>query len=773
LRKEDRRLLTGAGCYSADCFAPDQVHAVVVRSPHAHAAIRSIDTLDALRMPGVHAVLTGADYAADGLKPLPHTPLPFSPPDISLEGREGISPRLTQHVPLPNDRARFVGEGIAVVIAETLDAAKDGADAVVVEYEELPAAVHVAQATRNGATLIWPDFDSNVCVDVAVGDAEATEAAFRSAAHVVQIDTWIPRVTAVPMEPRAVLATFDGDSGQYTLHAGAGGVVRLRRDLAGALNVPEERVRVSAGDIGGNFGSKNATSPEYPMLLWASRRVGRPVSWVCERRESFLSDYQGRDLAVSAELALDRTGKFLALRGSNTSNVGAYVASLVPLTKGVETMTGVYDIPHAHFRARAVFTNTPPTYPYRSAGRPEAMFVIERLIDMAASQFGFDRVELRRKNLIHNKTAPYANPLGITYDPGSYADTMELALEAANWSTFKARQREARRRGKLRGIAVSNYIEVTGGAPRERADIDVRQDGVIEVAIGTLSSGQGHETSFAQLLGEWLHVPLESVRLVTGDTNRITIGGGSHAGRSMRFATIVVARASTDLVAKAKKVAAFLFDCPECELQFGEGGFSKAKTDRVISLFEIAAASKERTDLPLELRGPLTAAADETRRSGAFPYGCQVCEVEVDVETGSVELVGVVAVDDVGCAINPMILHGQTHGGFVQGAGQALMEKCHYDQDSGQLLSASFMDYAMPRATSVPNIHARISETPSPEQPIGVRAGGEGGTTPALAAICNAVVNALSSYGVTHLELPITSPQVWRAIQAGNRNQAE
>ncbi len=765
LRREDQRLLTGTGRYSADRTADGQVHAVMVRSPHAHANIDSIVTDAARGVAGVLAVLTGADLAADGLKPLPHTPLPFSPPDIALEGRGGIAPRLTRHMPMAQERARFVGEVVAVVIGETLEAAKDGAEAVDVAYRELPAMVEVEQAEAAGAARIWPDFSDNVCVDVPVGDEILATAAFGTATHIVRLETWIPRVTAATMEPRAALASFDPATGQYALHAGAGGAVRLRRDLAGALNVPEQQVRVIAEDIGGNFGSKNATSPEYPLLLWAARRAGRPVAWVCERREAFLSDYQGRDLTVTAELALDADGRFLALRGVNTSNVGAYVASLIPLTKGVETMSGVYDIPCAHFRARAVFTNTPPTYPYRSAGRPEAMCVIERLIDLAAAQCGFDRVELRRMNLIADKAMRYANPLGITYDPGDYRGTMEQALAAADWSGFAQRKSDAVKRGLRRGIAVANYIEVTGGAPREKAAITVHPEGIVELAIGTLSSGQGHETSFAQLVREWMHVPADCVRLITGDTDRISVGGGSHAGRSMRFASIVVGKASGELIARARRIAAVLFECAESDLDYGEAGFTKLNTDRAINLFEVACAASERSDLPQELRGALTASADETRRAGAFPYGCQVCEVEVDPDLGTVRLERVVAVDDVGRAVNPMILHGQTHGGFVQGAGQALMERCHYDPSSGQLLSASFLDYAIPRADVLPDIQAHISELPSPELPIGIRAGGEGGTTPALAVICNAVVHALSQDGVTHLEMPITAERVWRAVR--------
>jgi carbon-monoxide dehydrogenase large subunit len=763
-RKEDFRLLTGAGCYSADTVEPNQSYAFMLRSPHAHANVTSIDCREALAMRGVLAVLTGQDFENDGLKWLPHTPLPFAPPDISLEGRGGISPQLTKHFPIQAKIIRYIGEIVAVVVATSLDAAKDAADAIVTDYEMLPAVIEARDALCSDAPRLWADIPANTCVDVPVGNAEETEAAFAKARYVVKIDTWIPRVTAVPMEPRAALATFDSGLGCYCLRAGAGGVVRLRRDLAFALDVPEDRVRVVSRDIGGNFGSKNATSPEYPLLLWAARRVGRPVKWICDRTEAFLSDYQGRDLLVVAELALDAKGNFLALRGDNISNVGAYVASLVPLTKGVETMTSVYRIPHAYFRARAVLTNTPPTYPYRSAGRPEAMFVIERLIDMAAAECGLDRLELRRQNLIP-RGAPYANPLGITYDGGHFADTMDKAARLASWSTIALRKTASCRHGKLRGIGIANYIEVTSGAPREKAVVTVDPAGFIEMKIGTLSSGQGHETSFAQLLCEWLHVPFDSVRLVTGDTDQISVGGGSHSGRSMRFAGIVVGKAAAQIVERATRIAAVLFECANEDVIFRDGSFTKPNTDRSIHLFEIAAAAQ--TDLvPTNLQGPLSGTSDETVKQAGFPYGSQVCEVEIDPDTGAISLVAAVAVDDVGRAVNPLILHGQTHGGFVQGAGQALLERCHYDRHSGQLLSASFMDYAMPRASFLPNIISDLSEIPAPGNVLGIRAGGEGGTTPALGAICNAVVDALAGHGVTHCELPITAERVWRAIQA-------
>jgi carbon-monoxide dehydrogenase large subunit len=520
---------------------------------------------------------------------------------------------------------------------------------------------------------------------------------------------------------------------------------------------------VTAQDIGGNFGTRNPFYPEFALVCWAARRLARPVKWTCERSESFLSDYQGRDLAVQAELALDADGHFLALRGVNTSNVGAHTVSFVALSKGVELMSSVYKIPAAHFRARAVMTNTPPTNSYRSAGRPEAMFVIERLIDIAATQCGFDRVSLRRRNLVPERPRSFVNPLGLTCDGGGYKKAMDAALALADWQGFAKRKRETRRNGRLRGIGLANYIELTSGAPRERTEITVALNGFVDVVIGTLSSGQGHETSFAQLVTEWLGVPFERVRLVTGDTDTVAAGGGSHSGRSMRMAGIVIGNATADIVAKGKRIVGHIAECDAKDVDFKDGRF--AANGRTLDLFEVANAAITRNDLPDELRGPLTAVSDVTFTGGGFPFGTHVCEVEVDPDTGAVDLLRYAAVDDVGRAVNPLILHGQAHGGIAQGVGQALWEECCYDPANGQLLSGSFLDYTMPRADTLPSFATEIGETPSPLNPLGIRSGGEGGTTPALAVVVNAIVDALSEFGVTHIEMPATSERVWRAIR--------
>jgi carbon-monoxide dehydrogenase large subunit len=771
LRKEDLRLLTGKGCYSDDFNLPGQIYAVMVRSPHAHAIIRSIDATRALALPGTLAVLTGADAAADGLRSIIHTPVSGSPPDIPLNNSDGSEKRISPHLPLPTDRARFVGEAVAMVIAETLAIAKDAAERVVVDYEPLPAVTGAVAATNAAAPLLWDDIPANLSVDALVGDAAATEAAFARARHVVRLETWIQRVTGVPMEPRAALGDYDAATSRYTLYAGGGGGVRPKQTLAAVLGVPEDRVRAISRDVGGNFGTRNAVFPEFPLVVWAARRLGLPVKWTAERSEAFTSDYQGRDLAVEAEIALDADGTILAMRGSNISNLGAHTVSFVPLTKGVELMTGVYRIPAAHFRARAAHSTTPPTNPYRSAGRPEAMFVIERLLDKAARLHGFDRVALRRRNLIPAEAMPFPNALGMRYDSGEYESVMDKALALGDWSGFARRREESRARGLLRGIGVANYVEATSGFPREWTEIIVRPDGV-EVAIGTLASGQGHETSFAQLVTEWLGVPFQSIKLVTGDTDRVLAGGGSHSGRSMRYASIVIGIATDAIIENGRQIASLILEASPLDLAFAAGRFTVKGTDRSIGIFEIAAAALTRRDLPPELQGPLSAIGDETQRVCAFPYGCHVCEVEIDPETGVVALQRYAAVDDVGRAVNPLILHGQAHGGIVQGVGQALLEQCVYDAESGQLLSGSFMDYAMPRARDMPSFATEISEVPSPTNRLGIRAGGEGGTTPALAVVINAIVDALADYGVTHVEMPATPERIWRAIQASKTERA-
>jgi carbon-monoxide dehydrogenase large subunit len=763
-RREDLRLVRGAGRYTADENLPDQVYAVMVRSPHAHAVICAIGKDKALAAPGVLAVLTGADFLADRLNPIPHKVWSQHPAETPLKDREGTSFYEALHYPLPSDKARFVGEGVAMVVAETVNAAKDAAELVEIDYEALPAVTETIAAARQDAPHVHAT-PSNVCLDAKIGDDAATEAAFGRAAHVTRFETWVRRVTGVPMEPRATLAAFDPGTGRYTVYAGNGGAVRLKHDLATILNVEPDNVHVLMGDVGGNFGTRGMIYGEFALVAWAAKKVGRPVKWIIERHESFASDYQARDLAVEAELALDAKGRFLAMRGSNLGNLGGHPTNFSMVQKGVQMMSSIYRMPAAHFRARATLSNTSPTRPYRSAGRPEVIFVIERLIDLAARECGIDRVALRRRNLVKVSEMPYTNPFGVEYDNGDYIGAMDMALKLGDWDGFRKRRAEAKKRGKCRGIGVANYVDISTGVPREKAEITVKPEGVVELVIGVTSQGQGHETSFAQLICEWLGVPIESVQLVAGDTDRVSVGGGAHSGRGMRLGSIVIKKSSDDIIEKGLRIAEHVLEAARGDIEFRNGRFAVKGTNHTIGLFEVARVAAERTDLPDDLRGPLAAECDETVAEGSYPYGCQVCEVEVDPETGAVKLVNYSAVDDVGRAVNPMIIHGQVHGGIAQGAGQALMEHAHYDPESGQLLTASFMDYAMPRASDLPFYQTELSEIPSSTHPLGIRPAGEGGTVPALAVIINAIVDALSELGVRHVEMPATPQRVWQAIQ--------
>lgn len=764
-RREDQRLITGRGRYSDDATLSGEAHAVMLRSPHAHAAIAGIDAAAARAMPGVLAVLTGVEMRQDGLQPIPHAVWSRHPAELDLPNADGSEAPIPPHFCMATDEVRHVGEIVAMVVADSVTAAKDAAECIQVDYRPQPVVIHALTAAQPDAPHTRNDLASNVLIDSLLGDAAATEAAFARAAHAAQLTTWIQRVAGVPMEPRAALGEYDTATGHYTLHAGAGGAARPKGDLVTVLGVPNDNLRMVMHEVGGNFGTRGATNPEFALVLWAARRVGRPVKWTCERSEYFICDYQARDLAATAELALDADGKFLAMRGSLVSNVGAYPIAFGPLQKGMEIVSSIYHVPSVLFRARAAMTNTVPTRPYRSSGRPEVMYVMERLIDLAARNSGFDRIALRRRNLIPQSALPYRNPMGMVYDSGDYGGVMERTLELADWSGFEDRRAEAAARGQCRGIGIANYVDTATGVPRERAEVTIQPEGVVEVVLGTVSQGQGHETSFAQLMVEWLGVPLDSVQLVTGDTARVSVGGGAHSGRALRLGSIVMLNASRLILEKAQRIASHVLEVAVGDLEFANGRFTVAGTDRSLGLFEIARVALERGDLPEELRGKLDAISDETIPEASFPYGCHVCEVEVDPDTGVTRIVRYTAVDDVGRAVNPMIVHGQVHGGIVQGVGQAMGEQCVYDPESGQLLSGSFMDYTMPRADTLPFFTTELSEIPSTTHPLGIRPAGEGGTTPALGVMVNAVVDALSPFGVTHVEMPLTAERVWHAIR--------
>jgi aerobic carbon-monoxide dehydrogenase large subunit len=762
VRKEDMRLLTGQGKFTDDFALPGQLYAAMVRSPYPHARIVRIDAVQARTVPGVLGVFTGVDCESDRLGGIPHNPLPQTKYDMKLNAPMGRPVFIGPHMLLPRDRARHVGEAVAMVVAASRAAAQDAAELVAVEYSELPWVIDSRQAALPDAPLLWDEVPDNVFIDTWFGNREATDRVFASADHVVKASFHAQRVTAVAMEPRAALADFDRASGRYTLYAGSGGAVRQKRELAQVLAIDPDKLRVLSYDVGGNFGSRNRVFVEFGLVLWAAGKFGRPVKYTAARSESFISDYQGRDLVTDVELAIRADGKFLAMRASNLSNAGARCVSLSPLGKGSGLVSGSYDIPVASLRSRAVFTNTMPTQAYRSSGRPEVTYAIERVIDLAAAKLKMDPIELRRRNLVSPTQMPYQNPVGSRYDSGTYESNMALAMRIADWEGFAARQEVARNRGRLLGRGLANYVESSIGAPRERAEMEVLPTGRVRVVIGTQPSGQGHETSFAQVVASLLGVPIGSVEVVMGDTDIVSVGGGSHSGRSMRHAATVMSIGARDLIAQGNLLASALFEVDGADIEFKGGAFRVMGTDRQIGFLELAREAARR-----DATTRLATIADNEMHDPVFPNGCAICECEIDPETGVLTLTRYAAVDDVGRCINPMIVHGQTHGGIAQGVGQALWEQCFLDPQSGQPLCGSLMDYVLPRADQLPMFETEIVEVLSPTNPFGIKAGGEGGTTPALAVVVNAIVNALSPYGVSDLQMPVTSESIWRAIRGG------
>ena len=766
-RKEDERLLTGKGRFTDDFSLPGQVFASMVRSPYAHAAIRGVDVAAARQMPGVLAVLTGADCEAEGLGQINHSPLPSTQFDMKLHGPGGADAFIGVHTLLPADKARYVGEALAMVVAETKAQADEAAEAVAIDFEPLPAVTATEAAAAPDAPRVWDQTGGNVFIETFFGDKDATDAAFAKADRIVRKSFNIGRVTGVPLEPRSALGAFEPSTGRYTVYAGSGGAVRQKRELAAILNVSPDNVRVLSYDVGGNFGTRNRLYVEFGLVAWAAKKVGRPVKYTAERSESFLSDYQGRDLISELELAVKNDGTFLGLRASNLSNVGARCVSLSPLSKGSGIITGSYRIPVAHLRSRAVFSNTPPTNAYRSSGRPEAIFAIERLVEIAAQELDIDSVELRRRNLVTSEEMPYRNAVGMVYDSGDYLKSLDMVMGLTDWDGFENRKAEAKARGKLLGRGLCHYVESSIGTPVEQSEIHVRGDEQrVDLVIGTQPSGQGHETSFAQVAAEWLGVPTDEVQIVLGDTDVVKVGGGSHSGRSMRMAGTVIVKTADALIAKGKKLASLVMEAAEGDIEFADGRFSIAGTDRSIGLYELASAAAKRNDLPEELQGGLSHTESNEMHTPVFPNGCQLCEVEIDEETGAVQIVRYASVDDVGRAINPLIVDGQTHGAIVQGVGQALWEQCVFDE-SGQPLCGSFMDYGMPKADHFPDFKTALNEVPSPTNPLGVKAGGEGGTTGAPGVIGNAVMDALRPCGVKDLPMPFTAHKIWQAMRNG------
>jgi aerobic carbon-monoxide dehydrogenase large subunit len=774
-RKEDERLVTGKGRFTDDFNLDGQAYAAMVRSPHPHARIVAIDVAAAKAMPGVLGVFTGADCAADGLAPIPHDPVPKTKYDMKLTGPGGGAVFAGPHVLLPADRVRHVGEAVAMAVAATKARAMDAAEAIAVRYQELPFVLHSEDAMAVGAPALWDEAADNICVDTSFGDATATDRAFARAAHVVSRKFHIGRVTGVPLEPRGALGAYDAATGRYMLYAGSGGAVRQKHELATVLGIAPENLRVLSFDVGGNFGTRNRVFVEFGLVLWAAKKLGRPVKFTATRAEAFLSDYQGRDLVSEVALALDKDGRILAMRAVNISNVGAHCVSLSPLSKGAGLIPGSYAIPVTHLRALAVFTNTMPTQAYRSSGRPEVTYAIERLVDIAADELGGDRIALRRKNLIGPRAMPYRNAVGMVYDSGRYQENMAWAMDIADWKGFAARRREARRRGKLLGLGLANYVESSIGAPREQARIKVQPEGRVDVIIGTQPSGQGHETSFAQVISDLLFVPGDAVRIILGDTDVVQVGGGSHSGRSMRHAATVFSKAAVALIGKGKEIAALVMGTAPENVSFNDGRFAARDTNRTFDFFELACEfAREATQLalPENLKDGLAVVTDNEMHDPVFPNGTAICEVEIDPDTGEMRITRYASVDDVGRCINPLIVHGQTHGAIAQGVGQAMSEQIYLDPDSGQPLTGSLMDYAMPRADMLPAFTVEIAEVLSPTNPLGIKAGGEGGTTAAPAAVVSGILDALRPLGVREIAMPATPYAIWSAIQKAKAEKA-
>ena len=760
-RFEDVRLLRGEGRFHDDVNLPGQTHAVLVRSTHAHARILGIDAAAARRAPGVLAIVTGGDLAREGLGTMRMT-LKRTRPD-------GSPMWAPPHHGLVRDRARYVGDPVALVVAATRAQAEDAAERVRIDYEPLASVTSAAAAVLPGSPPVWDECPDNVSNVFAAGDKAATDAAFDRAARVVRRRYVITRVHAQYIEPRGALGVYDPGEDRYTLYADVQYPHRVRSALAtNIFKIPEHRIRVVAGDIGGAFGTKGWQYPEHRLVLWAARKLRRPVKWVCERREAVPADEHARDNVSEAELALDGEGRFLALRVRTLANVGAYVSSdrnLLATFGNVVTLVGVYTFSAAHVQVLSVLTNTNPTAPYRGAGRPEATYVIERLIDDAARELAVDPVELRRTNLIPAAAMPCRTALGVTYDCGEFEKNMDAALKLADVPGFAARREASRRRGLLRGIGVVNAIERAAGPQPEFAEIRFAPSGSATVFMGTKNQGQGHETTFKQILHERLGLDPAEVRYIDGDTDRVGFGMGTMGSRSTVIGGTALWLAADKVIAKGKRIAARLLEAAPADITFADGTFAVVGTDRAVALRDVARAAFQPAQLPPGLEPGLYETGTFAPPADTWPNGCHICEVEVDPDSGAVTLVSYVIVDDVGTVINPLTLKGQIHGGVAQGAGQALMEQVVYDQDSGQLLTASFMDYAMPRADTLPDVRIESHPVPTTLNPLGAKGAGEAGTVGALPVVMNAVVDALAPLGVRGLDMPASSARVWEAIR--------
>jgi carbon-monoxide dehydrogenase large subunit len=765
-RVEDQRFLTGRGRYVDDLQLAHQAYGAVVASPHAHARIRGIDVRAAAAAPGVLCVLTAADARADRLGAIP--PL-FMPEDMGgPKGYRTFKPLLA------GDKARHVGERIAFVVAETQAQAREAAELVAVDWEPLPAVVNVEDAVKDGAPRIWEEWTSNVAFPLMIGNKQATDAAFAAAKHVVSLRLENNRLSANTLEPRGAIGDYSPADESYTLYTSTQNPHGVRQVLCQAVfKMPETKLRVVAYDVGGGFGMKGDTYPEEGLVLWASRRLGRPVKWTATRGESMAGDDHGRDQVVTCEMALDENGKILAIRSQALHAVGAYVtgAGVVPPLYSLKLVPNVYAVPAVHVATRAIFTNTTPTGPYRGAGRPEAVYITERLLDLAARKLELDPVEIRRRNYIAPGAMPYATPTGFVYDSGEFARLTDKCLDLADWRGYAARKAATEKKGRLRGRGMIYYIEDCG-VFNDRMELRFDPSGMVTIVAGTFSHGQGHATTYAQMVAEWLGVPFENIRFVQGDTDQVPFGRGTYASRSVMLGGNALKMAADAVIEKARPMAAQLLEASAGDLSFADGRFQIAGTDRSIALVDVAKAFYRPVGLPKEFGIGLEASGAWATEPSNFPNGCHVCEVEVDPETGVVTIDRYAVVDDVGRIVNPLICEGQIQGALAQGIGQALLEAVAYDAGSGQLLSGSFTDYTMPRADDLPAFDLDFIEVPCKTNPIGVKGVGEAGSVGAPPTVMNAILDALRPLGVEHLDMPATPRRVWEAIRAAKGKHA-
>ncbi len=758
-RFEDPRLVRGGGRYVDDIVLPGMAFGYVLRSPHAHARIRAIDAEKARAAPGVLAVLTGADWIASGWGDLP---VPGG-----MKRRDGSAMYRPRYPALVSDRVRWVGDYVAFVVAESYLAAVDAAELIEVDYEPLPAVVSTADAAAPGAALVWDDAPGNVCFVHRDGDAAATDAAFAGAAHVVRGHFVVNRVTAVTMEPRGSIGDYSSTDGRYTIYTTLQRAHPFRAELAhNVLKVPESRVRVVAPDIGGSFGMKSAVYNEVALVLLASKTLGRPVKWVSTRSEAFLSDAQARDNVTDAELALAADGTFLGLRVKSHIAVGAYLQTGMTAAVGnLGTLAGVYRTPAIHVDVTGVFSHTNPIRPYRGNGRPEAAFVIERMVDLAADKLGIDPAELRRRNNIPPAAMPFKTGLTFTYDSGAFAENMEMALRLADVDGFPARREDSRRRGKLRGLGISNTIERAAAPSFEGAEIRFDRGGTVTLFSGSINQGQGHETVFKQIVCDRLGLEPEDIVYLQGDTDQVFFGEGTGGSRSATLGGSAVAAATVKVIDKARAIAAHALKVDAATVKFADGVFSAAATNETLTIKDVAKLAANPAKLPADMEPGLIETAVYRAEVENFPNGCHVCELEIDRDTGAVEIVRYSVVDDVGTVLNPLLLHGQIAGGIAQGVGQILKEDIRFDPESGQLVTGSFMDYAMPRAGDLSAFAIKSNPVPTKTNPLGVKGAGEAGTVGAMPAVTNALVDALAEFGVRDIAMPATPERIWRAMQ--------